>query len=204
MLELDHFAVLGETLPEAVAHAEDMLGLPLGPGGRHSRYGTYNRLLGLAPEVYLEAIAIDPQAPAPADARWFGLDRFVGPARLDKWVCRVPDLDAALAALPMAGRRVDLERDGLRWSMAVPQDGELPFDGLFPALIQWHTDTPPGRSLPPSGLTLEVLTVTHPQAAALEALLTPHLTAPLVGFATGAHPALSARLTGPSGALTLT
>ncbi|WP_417208042.1 VOC family protein [Antarctobacter sp.] len=199
MLELDHIAVLGGTLAQAVAHVEAALGLSMGPGGRHARYGTHNRLIGLAPAVYLEAIAIDPDAPAPDDARWFGLDSFDGPARLDKWIARVPDIDAAIAALPMAGRRVDLERDGLRWSMAVPEDGALPFDGKFPALIQWHVARPPGQSLPPSGLTLDQLIVTHPEAPALAALLAPHLNAPLVSFRPAPRPGLRARLTGPDG-----
>lgn len=199
MLELDHIAVLGGTLAEAVTHVEGALGLSMGPGGRHARYGTHNRLIGLSPQVYLEAIAIDPEARAPDDARWFGLDSFDGPARLDKWIARVPDIDAAIAALPMAGRRVELERDGLRWSMAVPQDGQLPFDGLFPALIQWHVATPPGQGLPPSGLVLEQLVVAHPEAPALAAVLAPHLAAPLVSFQTASRPGLSASLTGPEG-----
>jgi len=203
MLELDHIAVLGETLPQAVAHTEGALGLALGGGGRHARFGTHNRLLGMAPGLYLEAIAIDPEAPAPRDARWFGLDGFSGPARLDKWVCRVDDLDAALAALPMAGRRVDLERDGLRWSMAVPEDGALPFDGVFPALMQWHTDRPPGISLPASGVTLERLHVAHPDAGSLETLLAPHLDARFIRFVEAPSPGLTASLSGPSGPVLL-
>jgi hypothetical protein len=203
MLELYHIAVLGDSLAEATAHTEAVLGVPLLSGGQHARYGTHNRLLGLAPGLYLEAIAIDPVAPAPPDARWFGLDSFHGSARLDKWICRVPDLDHALMVLPMAGERIDLERDGLRWSMAVPRDGALPFDGMFPALIQWHTPTPPGQSLPNAGLTLDRLTVGHPDAAELEALLAPHLNAPLVRFETRAVACLRAGLLGPGGPLTL-
>lgn len=185
MIELDHIAVLGETLDEAVNHVESTLGRVMNPGGVHARYGTHNRLTGLGPELYVEAIAIDPAAPPPADARWFGLDAFSGPARLNKWICRVADLEAALDVLPMAGRAVSLERDGLRWEMAVPRDGMLPFDGMFPALIQWHTDVPPGRRLAPAGLTLEQLTVSHPQAPELNALLAPHLDAPQVRFVQG-------------------
>ena len=103
MLTLDHIAVLGETLEEAAHHVEAALGLPMMPGGAHARFGTHNRLLGLAPALYLEAIAIDPAAPPPGHPRWFGLDAFAGPARLDKWICRVDDLGAVLEALPMAG-----------------------------------------------------------------------------------------------------
>lgn len=203
MLELDHIAVAGTTLAQAAAHVEAALGLPPGPGGRHARYGTHNRLLGLAEGLYLEAIAIDPEAPAPPDPRWFGLDAFRGPARLDKWICRVPDIDAAIAVLPGAGRRVDLARDALRWSMAVPEDGLLPYDGLFPALIQWHSPVPPGRSLPSCGLRLDRLTLAHPQAEALAALLAPHLRDDRLCFVPAEAPGLGARLSGPSGAVTL-
>lgn len=194
MLKLDHIAVLGESLDAAAAHAEAALGLPLQPGGHHARFGTHNRLLGLAPDLYLEAIAIDPSAPPPGRARWFGLDTFKGPARLDKWICRVDDLDRALAVFPQAGHRVALSRGGLAWSMAVPQDGCLPFDGLFPALIQWHGDLRPGKTLPGSGARLTSLTVSHPRADALQAQLAPHLDAPGVRFQTAAAPALSAEL----------
>ncbi|WGW02252.1 VOC family protein [Tropicibacter oceani] len=196
MLELDHIAVLGETLEEAVHVVEDALGLPMMHGGTHERFGTHNMLLGMAPLLYIEAIACDPAAPPPPDPRWFGLDDFKGPARLDKWICRVPDLDAALRALPMAGRRVELSRGVLRWAMAVPQNGQLPFDGMFPALIQWHDDVPPpGKSMTGAPVQLQSLTVRHPDAQALEALLKPHLQAPLVGFETADKAGLAARIT---------
>ncbi|MCT4559676.1 MAG: VOC family protein [Pelagimonas sp.] len=204
MLELDHIAVLGTTLPDAVSHVESVLACPMGGGGCHARYGTHNRLMGLNAGLYLEAIAIDPGMATPADARWFGLDQFAGPPRLDKWICRVQDIDAALAALPMAGRKVALERDGLRWTMAVPENGQLPFDGLFPALIQWHSDVPPGQSLPSAGLDLAQLTVRLPKAQDLQTLLAPHLQAPLVRFETGDDPALLAQLRGPGGVVSLT
>ncbi len=194
LLILDHIAVLGETLDEAAGHVEAALGLPMQPGGNHARFGTHNRLLGLAPALYLEAIAIDPAAPPPEQARWFGLDAFSGQPRLDKWICRVDDLDAALRILPMAGRKVALSRGSLMWDMAVPENGMLPFDGLFPALIQWHSDVPPGKLLPGSGCVLQSLTVAHPEGAALRALLAPHLQAPLVGFETSDTPCLTAKI----------
>ncbi|MCR8546661.1 VOC family protein [Salipiger sp. P9] len=184
-LQLDHIAVLGESLEEAVAHAEAAAGVPLLPGGTHPRYGTHNQLLGLGRGLYLEALAIDPAAPPPEGARWFGLDRFAGPARLDKWICRVSDMEAALKLLPMAGKPVTLSRGRLRWIMSVPEDGMLPFDGVFPALIQWLSPVPAGAVLSASGTVLERLAVVHPEAAALEALLAPVLDAPLVSFQSG-------------------
>ncbi|MEC3863260.1 VOC family protein [Mesobacterium sp. TK19101] len=164
MLELDHIAVLGGTLEAAADHCAQALGVPMGPGGVHTRFATHNRLLGLGQGHYLEAIAVDPKAAPPPDARWFGLDRFNGQPRLDKWICRVADIEAAVARFPEAGRVVHLSRGDLRWSMAVPLDGMLPFDGLFPALIQWHVPKPPGASLPGDGRRLTRLVVQHPRA----------------------------------------
>ncbi|TMV07870.1 VOC family protein [Ruegeria sediminis] len=171
-MELDHLAVAAATLDEAAERVETALGVRMQPGGHHAKFGTYNRLLGLADGLYLEAIAIDPDAPDPDRPRWFDLDRFSGPARLSNWICRVKDLDAALAGLPDgAGAPVDLERGALRWMMAVPGDGRLPYDNLFPALIQWQGDLHPGNMLEPSGCSLKRLVVAHPQARDLSALL---------------------------------
>lgn len=197
-LQLDHIVVLGETLEEATAHAEAATGQPLVPGGTHERYGTHNQLLGLD-GVFLEALAIDPGAPPPVGARWFGLDRLKGPARLGNWVCRVPDIAAALRALPMAGQPVALSRGRLRWVMSVPEDGELPYDGMFPALIQWLSPVPAGAILSASGTRLDRLEITHPDAEALQALLAPHLDAPRVAFRRGDTPGLRAELTGAGG-----
>lgn len=185
MLELDHIAVLGETLDEAALHIEHATGLPMAPGGHHAHFATHNRMLGVVPQLYLEAIATDPGVPPPDHARWFGLDRFSGPARLDKWILRTDDMASTLEALPMAGRVVELQRGSLRWSMAVPEDGLLPFDGLFPAIIQWHVDVPPGKALPKPDLRLKTLTVSHPDIAGLEALLRPHLAPMPVQFSCG-------------------
>ncbi|MBV2360486.1 VOC family protein [Thalassococcus sp. CAU 1522] len=202
MLVLDHLAVLGQTLTGAVQHVEEVLDVSMLPGGAHPRFGTHNRLLGLAPGLYLEAIAIDPSAPDPGRPRWFGLDGFTGPARLDKWICRVDDLDKALALLPEAGEPVALERGSLNWRMAVPPDGLLPYDGLFPALIEWQSDVPPGKALPGSGCALRRLVVSHPDATNLAGRLGGFLDAPEVVFETGA-PGLRADIDTPAGPVVL-
>ncbi|MCB1333322.1 MAG: VOC family protein [Roseivivax sp.] len=203
MLHLDHIAVLAETLDEAALHCETALGTPLAGGGSHAMFGTHNRLLGLGHGHYLEAIAVDPSAPAPGRARWFGLDSFAGPARLDKWVCRVPDMVAALAALPEAGEPVTVERGNLRWIMAVPPDGLLPWDGLFPALIEWQSPVPPGMSMPGEGRRIQGLQVSHPLADRLERRLAPFLSAP-VRFVCADTPALRAQIETPYGVKDLT
>lgn len=186
MLELDHIAILGETLDEAALHVEQATGLPLSPGGVHAHFATHNRLIGLRPDLYIEAIACDPGLPRPPWPRWFGLDMFRGAARLDKWILRTSDIAAAQEALPMAGDPVTLERDGLRWTMLVPASGLLPFDGIFPAVIQWHSSVPPGKALPKPDLALHRLTVSHPEVDTLKAVLAPHLNEMPVQFERGA------------------
>lgn len=186
MLGFDHIAVSGETLEAATAHVEEALGVRLQPGGAHAVFHTHNTLLGLADGLYLEAIAINPDAPAPDRPRWFDLDRFAGPPRLTNWICRADDLDAALGAIPLhLGAPVDLQRGDLRWRMAVPADGRLPFDTCAPALIQWQTDTHPATRLADAGCTLLQLTVSHPEADALRAALSAHLADDRIAFQTG-------------------
>ncbi|MCB1312050.1 MAG: VOC family protein [Sedimentitalea sp.] len=197
-MQLDHIAVAGATLEEATGAVESALGVTMQPGGRHDVFGTHNRLLGLDGGLYLEAIAIDPAEPRPERPRWFDLDRFDGPARLTNWICRTDDLDETLTALPGAGVPVDLRRGELRWQMAVPQDGRLPFDNLHPALIAWQTDAHPGASLPASGCALHRLVVRHPEAEALAALLAPIFADPRVVFETGPA-ALIAEIDTPRG-----
>ena len=199
-MEFDHFAVAGMSLDAATAHTQDALGVGLVPGGQHALFGTHNRLLGLEDGLYLEAIAIDPDAADPGRARWFDLDRFEGAPRISNWIARVDDLDATLAALPLdIGEPVRVTRGALQWRMAVPGDGILPFDGAFPALIQWECDTHPADMLPVSGCRLRRFTVSHPEAEGLQELLGPRLSDARVRIETGPVSALSAEFDTPSG-----
>lgn len=170
-MELDHLAVAGESLEEAAAHVEEALGVPLQEGGAHAVFGTHNRLLGLAGGLYLEAIAIDPAARPQRQPRWFDLDGFAGGPRITNWICRCGDLPQALAGLPEgAGRPLALTRGDLRWQMAVPESGRLPFSNMFPALIEWQGPHPAPR-LEQRGCALRRLVVAHPEAAELQAML---------------------------------
>lgn len=171
ILKLDHLAVSASSRDAARAHIEEALGVKMQDGGTHVRFGTHNHLMGLGGALYLEAISIDPEAPPPDRPRWFDLDNFSGAPRLTNWICAVDDLDEALAQWPNAGAPVDLERGDLRWRMAVPRDGKLPFDGLFPPLICWQGSLHPAQMLAPTGVSLEMLTVMHPRADDLSTLL---------------------------------
>ncbi|SLN28855.1 hypothetical protein ROG8370_01124 [Roseovarius gaetbuli] len=197
-MKLDHLAVAAESLEAGRVWVEDSLGLRLQAGGQHAHFGTHNLLLGLEDGIYLEVIAIDPGAEAPVCPRWFDLDRFSGAPRLNTWICQVDDLAGLVARYPEAGRPVALSRGDLHWQMAVPEDGILPYDTLFPALMEWGRGGHPSARLTPSGGRLERLVVSHPQAAALAGALGPVLDDRRVVFETGAA-GLRAEIATPSG-----
>lgn len=198
MRALDHIAVSASTLEDGIRAVQAALGVSLQPGGKHSYMGTHNALLGLGPDLYLEVIAVDPAAPRPAYPRWFDLDHFSGPPRLTNWILRVPDLDAALAQSPEGtGRPVSLARGDFRWRMGVPADGRLPFDNLYPALIQWQEVLHPSDRLPDSGCRLVGLELFHPQAVALRRAV--DLDDPRITISEGPAPRLRALFETPDG-----
>lgn len=202
-MELDHIAVTAETLEEGAAAVEAALGVTLQPGGTHPAMGTHNRLLGLG-DVYLEVIAVDSESEAPERPRWFDMDRFRGPARLTNWIVRCADLAAEVARAPEGvGVTMGFSRGDLRWRMAVPADGILPFDGAFPALIEWQGAGHPVERLADRGCRLVGLTVGHPEAEALRAALrqtlSGRLLAPRVEIVEGAVKALRAEIATPHG-----
>jgi hypothetical protein len=217
---IDHLVVAAASLEQGVAWCEATLGITPGPGGQHPLMGTHNRLLRIAtvdhPRAYLEIIAIDPQAADPGRARWFDLDDPVlreslvrdGP-RLVHFVANVPRLDAALAALralgldrgePLRASRMT-PRGLLEWTIAVRPDGQRLLDGCLPTLIEWGA-THPAAAMPESGLSLQSLAVTHPQAPALGRAFE------AIGLAAVAvhegPPELRATLLAPQGTLQLT
>lgn len=203
MFRLDHVAISTQFLRDGADWVEAILGVPMQAGGQHPAMGTHNRLLGLGPECYLEVIAIDPEATPPGHPRWFDLDRFRGPPRLTNWILSCEDLPSALATAPDgAGRPMALARGDLRWQMAVPADGRLPFGGIFPALIQWQGKGHPAARLPDSGCRLTGLEVIHPDAPALQAALA-GLQDPRVSFVQGPVPGLRAHISSPNGKVVL-
>ena len=141
---LDHLGVAAASLEQGVQWCERVLGLTPGPGGRHARMGTHNRLLALSteafPQCYLEIIAIDPEAPRPPRPRWFGLDepavqaQLAASPRLIHAVARSPQLDMHRWGLVQSGVQpgepLAMSRAApageLRWQILVRPDGALP------------------------------------------------------------------------------
>jgi len=168
LITLDHIAVSGKTLDEASDHVASSLGVKLQEGGCHDRYGTHNRLLSLANGMYLEAIAINPQAVKPRYPRWFDLDNFNGKPRITNWICRSENINSDVKNIFFESSEIiKMNRNQLEWLMTVPRNGILPFNGTFPAILQWKTNPPTAR-LAPSGCSLKHMTIFHPEALKLQ------------------------------------
>ena len=199
MLRLDHLAISAATLEEGVEAVEATLGVKFAVGGKHPHMATHNRLLGLG-DLYLEVIAIDPTPPRPAWPRWFNLDHFAGPPRLTNWVAACSDITRALQACPKgSGTPVALQRGEYQWQMAVPDDGKLPFDGAFPALIQWHGQMHPAAGLSEANLRLIRLEIAHPEARALAEALAPLISDTRVAITQGPVASMRASFSTPAG-----
>ncbi|MFQ6549261.1 VOC family protein [Aestuariibius sp. 2305UL40-4] len=200
-ITFDHLAVTAPSLEAGLAHVEARLGLIVPPGGAHPRMGTHNRLMRLFPDEFLEIIAINPEASAPDRPRWFGFDRIGGaPARLSTWLCRCEDLDATLAALPEGmGEPLEMTRGDLRWRIAVRPDGELPFGGAFPTLIEWPMRPFPGAAMADLECRLERLEIRHPKASEVAGLLEPQFQDDRITFERADEVALRAEIGTPEG-----
>lgn len=152
-MQFDHIAIAARTLAEGADWLEARLGIRPEPGGKHPLMGTHNLLLSLGPQEYLELIAIDPEAPAPARPRWFGLDSFDGPPAIAGWAVRQSPLEA-----PPGTTVTEASRGALRWRITIPDSGQMPRGGAEPMRIDW-SGPHPADSLPDRGLRLSRLSV---------------------------------------------
>ena len=104
--------------------------------------------------------------------------------RLVHFVANTDDILGACAALqaqgvergPVVAASRHSRRGLLQWRISVRDDGHRLFDGVLPSLIEWGKpgDAEPLRlhprnSLPRSGVSLQGLSVTHPEAGRLQA-----------------------------------
>jgi len=193
--QIDHLVVLAQSLEQGVQWCEATLGITPAPSGDPAQYGTHNRLFKIAtpahPFAYLEIIAIDPQAKAPAQGkRWFDMDDAALQAavatepRLVHWVANTDDLQAARVALksqgvergPAVHAKRHTRKGVLHWQITVREDGQRLFNGALPSLIQWGRpdDAEPMRlhprnTLPRSGVSFQRLVISHPSADKLAA-----------------------------------
>jgi Glyoxalase-like domain len=170
--ELDHLVVACTNLEQGCDWLTARLGVEPQGGGRHPLMGTHNRLLRLGARVYLEVIAIDPDAPAPGRPRWFDLDQPAMQARLAQapalvaWAVRTDNIAEAVTKVPELGQVLAASRGALAWRITVPEDGTLQFGGMLPTVLQWG-DAHPTDTMGASGCELIELALSHPMSAGL-------------------------------------
>jgi hypothetical protein len=177
-LVLDHLVVAAARLDQGEDYVEATIGARPKRGGRHAAMGTQNSVLRLGEQTYLEVIAIDPHAHAPARPRWFELDRpemqsvlAVSP-RLIHWVARCDDIDAARRVCPLDPGPVHaLSRGDYRWRITIPDDGHLPGGGVLPTLIEWSDTRHPADAMPDERVRLTALAAAHPTPGLMRATL---------------------------------
>ena len=111
-LRLDHLVISARTLDEGTQYVADTLGVAPAGGGAHPLMRTHNRLLNLWGGVYLEVIAVDPDAEAPASGvearpRLFALDapETAATARRADRICRIGWCASSGPRICSAGRR---------------------------------------------------------------------------------------------------
>lgn len=195
--QIDHLVIVAKTLKLGQEWCEATVGISPGPGGEHVQFGTHNRLFRIAtpvhPLAYLDIIAINPGAPRSANAvpkRWFDMDDAALQAAVDvapqlvNFVVTSSDINAARACLTALGQDCGpavranrhTRRRLLQWRITVRDDGHRLFNGALPTLIQWGEPLSaepfrrhPSNSLPRSGVTLQGISVTHPDAVTLRA-----------------------------------
>ena len=178
MLKLDHISVIAPSLAEGVSHVRACLDLDVPFGQRHAYMGTYNHLLQLGDTVYLEIVALDPEADGPGHPRWFGLDDqkkvrsdWDEGRRLRSWVARTDAIDAIIAGhRGIFGEKVPLPAINSSFDFAIPDDGSLPLDGAAPYVIDRRGKPRSMATIADLGARLRSFTLEHPDPAAVEAL----------------------------------
>jgi len=178
MLKLDHLTVIAPTLAEGVSHVRACLDLDVPFGQRHQYMGTYNHLLRLGGTVYLEIVALDPQADGPGRRRWFGLDDqgrvaadWADGRRLRGWVARTDAIDAIVAGREeIFGEKIPLPAVDPSFDFTIPRDGSLPLDGAAPSVIDRRGKPRSMAAIADLGARLRSFSLEHPDPGAVTAL----------------------------------
>lgn len=150
MHKLDHIVLGANTLQEGTDYVEKKFGLSLSEIGYHCHMGTHNRVIKIGENIYLEVIAIDPNANKPKHLRWFNLDNKNQQARLKKspqiigYVIENQNPDMLKFYNPF----FEASRGDYCWEFAMPKsddtliNDELIESGLVPSIINWKSKKP--------------------------------------------------------------
>ncbi|HEX6757160.1 MAG TPA: VOC family protein [Propionibacteriaceae bacterium] len=153
-MELDHVLIPLADLSKAVTGFERRYGLVSVEGGRHTDWGTANRIVPLG-DSYLELVAVVD----PAEASQSAFGRWVANARAGQplgWAVRTDDLAAVAGRLGLnvgSGSRFTATGELLRWQIAGVERAMA--EPWLPFFVEWAVESRlPGR-----------IDVEHPTAA---------------------------------------
>jgi len=165
----DHLVIGAETLEQGIAFVKEHLGVEIPRGGSHPLMGTHNCLMKLSDTSFFEIIAVNPEAEAVSQPRWFGLDdpwvkkRLAESPQLLTWVVNTDDITAALDSSDVSfGDAQPISRGDLRWYFGVPDDGRLLAGGILPYIISWQTASHPAEDMADLGFTLQKVRIFTP------------------------------------------
>ncbi|GGE31216.1 hypothetical protein GCM10007276_05510 [Agaricicola taiwanensis] len=149
------------SLETGAAYLREHLGANIPRGGKHSDMGTHNCVMRVGTGLFLELLSVDPEAAPPARPRWFGMDdprqvaRMTMQPRPVGWVVQTEDIEQARRSCPVdPGPIVSMSRGSRSWLITLPDSGKSPFDGLFPAFIQWPEGPHPSAAMSAPGPAL--------------------------------------------------
>ena len=150
MFKIDHIVFAASSLEEGTSFLENHLQTKLSDIGHHEFMGTHNRVLKIGKSVYLEVIAIDPNAKSLEQKRWFNLDDL----KLQKKLQQKPQLIGYVIEtynknifkhyLPF----FRAQRGNYKWNFAMPKplNNELHSgiidNGIMPSIINWDSESP--------------------------------------------------------------
>lgn len=202
--ELDHIVIATPDLDATCAEIARATGVQPAAGGVHPDFGTYNALVGLDADAYLEIVAIDRTNDAVAQHA-FGLDG-LAQARVATFAIHPDDLDAArqgaddfgveVGELGEGSRRTN-EGDLLTWRLSSPGASG---DVTVPFLIDWLGSPSPAQTLSVH-LDLDAFSAVHPDPQGRRDLLRAMGTD--VSVAEGPESGFELTLTGPLGSWSL-
>ena len=208
--KIDHFAIGCSSLAAGVASLKESLGVEIPQGSKHDMMSTHNCVMQSGNESFLELIAIDPDAPAPARTRWFTLDDPKTAARLTErpralcWVVSTDNLDETVDSSPVdLGEIVTFVRGDRSWRLTVPVDGHLPQNALLPAFIEWSPGPHPSMGQQNLGVALNRVMLNHPDPASITDMLTKLNVDHLATVNLGEEAMLSFELVTPGGVVVI-
>jgi glyoxalase-like protein len=174
---IDHLVYATPDLQAGVERVEKLLGVQASPGGQHLGRGTRNALLSLGPDAYLEIIGPDPEQPAPAQARPFGIDGLKEP-RLVAWAAKGKALERLASDAERRGVKLGevisgsrRRADGVMLSWRYTDPRTVVAGGIVPFFIDWGT-TPHPATTAAQGAMLIALRAEHPDAEQVQRTLT--------------------------------